>query len=429
MNHPLKRVSRHDEAGDSDDMMEIYHRDGVLPVTSRTRQNYKPEEPASLARRYSARFEPVRAGNYEDFENEFDPQPYEWGSSSLRHRLRDGEHYRPVRRPADVRSGRGPAGSERDGFFGRLTLRQSFALAGLGAILAGGSIGLAATQINFHPEANPLAVEASHTADAVLNTATLSEPAQSATAQRKQILTASIEVSDVSGQTGQAIAFPLVVEPERAGQKLGIRLTGLPDGAYLTAGKRVAKNWILQPGQETGVQLVVPEAQAPQYQIEVAAIEPTSGQLAAPAKIMTLSLEIPPDASEPPAAQPSDMAAVKAPAEIVEALPEPVSGGGATKATAATDVKPAAAELIRKGDLLLKVGDLAAARQFYVEAFEQGAVEGAVGAAKSYDPAVYAELNVQGIEPDPGKALEWYEKAGAAGGNTADAVARLSKTP
>ncbi len=428
MNHPLKRAARRDEPHDIDDPVETraHGHGGHHPVPARSRQSYRPEEPADLARRYSARYEPVRTGNYDDFESDFNPPPYEWGSTSLRHRLRDGEDYRPVRRAAQTGRGRGPGGLERDGFFGRLTLRQSFTLAGLAAVIAGGSIGLAATQIDFRGNSSPAVVEAAAVAEPALTTATLSDPAQASPAARKPILTASIDVSDVSGQTGQMIPLPLLVEPESAGQKLGVRLSGLPDSAYLTAGKRVAMDWILQPGQESDVKLVVPEAQASQYQIEVAAIEPSSGKLAAPAKVMTLNLEIPPDASEA-AAKPADMATAKAPAEIIEPLPEAIPAPVET--TTATAAKPDASELIRKGDLLLKVGDLAAARQFYQEAFEQGAVEGAVGAAKSYDPAVYAELNVQGIEPDPAQALEWYKKAGAAGANTAEAVARLTKAP
>jgi TPR repeat protein len=74
-------------------------------------------------------------------------------------------------------------------------------------------------------------------------------------------------------------------------------------------------------------------------------------------------------------------------------------------------VAPEAADLVRKGDVLLKSGDLAAARQFYERAYAQGAAAGAMGVAKTYDPVVFAELNVQGIVPDPAKAMEWYKRA------------------
>jgi TPR repeat protein len=62
------------------------------------------------------------------------------------------------------------------------------------------------------------------------------------------------------------------------------------------------------------------------------------------------------------------------------------------------------------------------ARQFYTRAFQMGATEGAMGVAKTYDPATFAEMRVQGITPDAAKAKEWYEKAKAAGVVEAEAA-------
>ena len=96
-----------------------------------------------------------------------------------------------------------------------------------------------------------------------------------------------------------------------------------------------------------------------------------------------------------------------------------------------TPIKPAlSAEvkgLLDKGDMLMKTGDLIIARQFYSRAFQMGAAEGAMGVAKTYDPAVYTEMKVQGITPDAAKAAEWYEKAKAAG--VTEASAALTTPP
>ena len=72
--------------------------------------------------------------------------------------------------------------------------------------------------------------------------------------------------------------------------------------------------------------------------------------------------------------------------------------------------------------MLMKTGDLIIARQFYSRAFQMGAAEGAMGVAKTYDPAVFAEMKVQGITPDAAKAAEWYEKAKEAGVTEAEAA-------
>jgi TPR repeat protein len=83
--------------------------------------------------------------------------------------------------------------------------------------------------------------------------------------------------------------------------------------------------------------------------------------------------------------------------------------------------------LLDKGDMVRKTGDLIIARQVYNRAFEMGAAEGAMGVARTYDPAVYTEMKVQGITPDAAKAAEWYEKAKAAG--VTEASAALTTTP
>src|SRR5207344_1768539 len=57
--------------------------------------------------------------------------------------------------------------------------------------------------------------------------------------------------------------------------------------------------------------------------------------------------------------------------------------------------------LLAKGDILLKSGDMAMARQFYERAFAEGSSAAAIGAGKTYDPVVYADLKVQGLKPDP----------------------------
>ena len=62
--------------------------------------------------------------------------------------------------------------------------------------------------------------------------------------------------------------------------------------------------------------------------------------------------------------------------------------------------------VLDKGDLLMKTGHLIIARQFDSRAFQMGAAEGAMGGAKTYDPAVYTEMKVQGITPDAAKAAD-----------------------
>ena len=227
-----------------------------------------------------------------------------------------------------------------------------------------------------------------------------------------------IYVADASGALNSMIPLILRAEPGAEGQSLALRLSGLPEDAYLTAGTREAGNsWLLDPGQEQNVKLVVPKAGKPKFDVEVAAIETGTGELAAPVKELTVAIDEAKLVVEP-ANAPPETAIVQGGIGSRQDLPAQGPADDAALAAA-----PEAADLLRKGELLLKSGDLAAARQFYERAYAQGAAAGAMGAGRTYDPVVFADLNVQGIAPDPAKAMEWYKRAESQG--LADAASAI----
>jgi TPR repeat protein len=81
--------------------------------------------------------------------------------------------------------------------------------------------------------------------------------------------------------------------------------------------------------------------------------------------------------------------------------------------------------LLRRGDALLALGDLAAARLLYERAAEAGDARGATGVGKTYDPQILSQLGARGIQPDPALAAAWYQKALALGDASAAARLRL----
>ena len=72
----------------------------------------------------------------------------------------------------------------------------------------------------------------------------------------------------------------------------------------------------------------------------------------------------------------------------------------------------------------MSLGDLTAARQFYAKALDQGVPEAALKLGQTYDPAVFADKNVQGLKPDPAMAMKYYLQAQASG--VADAQHAIS---
>ena len=71
--------------------------------------------------------------------------------------------------------------------------------------------------------------------------------------------------------------------------------------------------------------------------------------------------------------------------------------------------------LIKRGDALLKAGDIAAARSAYERAAASGNAKAQIGVGKTYDPLVLAKLRARGVRGDPVQAASWYARAGESG--------------
>jgi len=85
------------------------------------------------------------------------------------------------------------------------------------------------------------------------------------------------------------------------------------------------------------------------------------------------------------------------------------------------------AALIRRGDELLRIGDISAARLAYERAAAGGSARAMTGLGTTYDPRFLDRINAHGIRPDPAIAAEWYRKAAALGDAVAEA--RMSQLP
>ncbi len=252
---------------------------------------------------------------------------------------------------------------------------------------------------------------------------------------KKPISTATLDVSDVRGTLGGMIPLALSAQSADASEPISLKISGLPEQAYLTAGvKSLEGNWTLKPSEIAEVKLVVPNSDIKQFDMEVSAVDDLTGALAAPTKAVKVELEnATPQAAEIPMAQPGDgkvnseiAAAVPAPATEPTPIAPPaiVSPVSAVPETAVEQTNEASAipkplkesdDLVAKGNALLETGDIVAARQFFTRASELGSAQGSFGVARSYDPKVFAKLNVVGLKPDEKMAADWYKKAADAG--------------
>jgi hypothetical protein len=128
-------------------------------------------------------------------------------------------------------------------------------------------------------------------------------------------------------------------------------------------------------------------------------------------------------ANAAPAAAAPAPAPIAAPPPPIAPAPVPPSKPGSGESLSANP--PDLALLLSRGDAMLELGDISAARRLYERAAELGSARAATAVGKTYDPAFLASMRARGIVPDPTTAAEWYRKAVALGDR--EAAARLAR--
>src|SRR5208283_3837571 len=214
-------------------------------------------------------------------------------------------------------------------------------------------------------------------------------------------------------------------------------------GVAPTAGPAAPGN--SPPADATGTNATRPPTPAAQTALAVAPPQPTAGP-AAPGN------SPPADATGTNATRPPIPAAQTA---LAVAPPQPPAGPAApgnsppaeatgtnatrppipTAQTALAGAPPAAPPVTRapttreqavaalyasRGDQMLAIKDVSAARRFYEYAANAGSARAATVLARTFDPSFLSQLGVVGLRPDPAQAAVWYQKAAELGDRDAE---------
>jgi hypothetical protein len=129
----------------------------------------------------------------------------------------------------------------------------------------------------------------------------------------------------------------------------------------------------------------------------------------------TQAMSLPP----PPVVPPRPPAAAPATGLAMVAPPRPAAPPPAVQMAPAM-----VAALIRRGDQMLAIGDISAARLLYERAAAAGSGAAALALGRTHDPAVMAQLGARGLRPDPEAAAGWYRRALALGEREAEPLLR-----
>jgi hypothetical protein len=95
---------------------------------------------------------------------------------------------------------------------------------------------------------------------------------------------------------------------------------------------------------------------------------------------------------------------------------EPLPAPAARHPVTAEEPASSMAEIFAsRGDAMLAIKDISAARKFYTFAAAAGSSRAAMALGRTYDPNYAATLDIIGLKPDAKIAEEWYRKAAAMG--------------
>jgi type II secretory pathway predicted ATPase ExeA len=231
----------------------------------------------------------------------------------------------------------------------------------------------------------------------------LSAPADGSVARTAE-LAPPVDATEPSAVNATGVEPDLGAEIPVAGGQVAGKPDDAADAAPVPAGDAPAA----EAGPLAAEELASDQSSSP-------APSPAPSAAAASSAAMPASPE---EDARPPAAEAAAPVLV-APPVATEPLSAPAvkSAGPVEQPAPPADRLPATviAALQRRGDQLLSVGDIAAARLCYERAAAGGSALAAASVGKTYDPAFLRAAGVRGMRGDPTLAAEWYRKAARMG--------------
>jgi len=236
----------------------------------------------------------------------------------------------------------------------------------------------------------------------------------------------------LSAQDGSALvndALPLGIHVGAPPPAAFVAINGLPAGARLTSGRRVANEWRVPATEISGVSVIPADGFVGQMQLTAelrdgdgAALVAGTTRLSWTAPRAAAVPVAPPPAAQAPAPPPPAprVAAVPPPAAspVVQppvAVAPPVAPPVAAPPPQAADVvrnldQREIQALVRRGQELLSSGDVQSARLLLQRGAEARDGRAALLLGTTYDPASLRQLGASGLA-DVAQARSWYQKA------------------
>ncbi len=226
---------------------------------------------------------------------------------------------------------------------------------------------------------------------------------------------ATFKASNASGPAGQPIPLkvdPLGTDNEEDGQLFVF--TGLPAGVTLHPGGNFGDFWAVNASVISDLTLITPSDFSGTFTVWITRSRKETNS----AKSASITVTIGQPATTPTAAT-AEPARRETAAPATRETTAPASRDTGSTGKPRSSGAPNEAMLMARANENFAKGDVAGARVIYEYLAMQGSSMAAMAMGETYDPLVLAKLVVKGLEADPQRAQEWYEKAEALGSQEA----------
>ncbi|HVZ06674.1 MAG TPA: AAA family ATPase [Rhodopila sp.] len=160
------------------------------------------------------------------------------------------------------------------------------------------------------------------------------------------------------------------------------------------------------------------------------AIKQPSHPAAETATPLAPAVVAPSPAASVPLVKPLVPPAAHTPANAEIAAPEPARPSEANRTVSTVQGEPQEIKsLLGRGDSLMSIGDIVAARLLYQRAASLGSGRAATMVGRTYDPHFLARAGRTGPQPDPSLAANWYRSAATLGDPEARRLLRQLTNP
>jgi hypothetical protein len=241
------------------------------------------------------------------------------------------------------------------------------------------------------------------------------QPAEAGHGKEVRLIVPPVLAAKPSKRTSLPIT---IASPGDLPRNIFVRLRGLPPAASLSEGHGITAGvWAVPLSALGRLEINVPVGVTGRSEVTVSLVTMDGALLAETKAILTIE-EDPPQPASPERLSVARSNVGAPPSAARAAAPSPAIP------MLTREERERAEKLVARGELDLEGGNIALARNFFLRAAEAGLARAALLLAATYDARELARMQVQGVQPNPALARQWYERARELG--SPEASERLS---